>query len=68
VQVTARATASVAANSQRLVNLLKTPERLFQTAAKGQGTKAGQKGMEDAKEAIKKDAKWYWKCLKEGKP
>jgi membrane-associated HD superfamily phosphohydrolase len=68
VQVAARATASVAANSPRLANLLKTPERLFQTAAKGQGTKAGQKGMEGAKEAIKKDAKRYWKCLKEGKP
>jgi membrane-associated HD superfamily phosphohydrolase len=68
VQLTARATATVAANSPRLANLLKTPERLFQTAAKGQGTKAGQKGMDGAKEAIKKDAKRYWKCLKEGKP
>jgi hypothetical protein len=68
VQVTARATASVAANSPPLANLLKTPELLFQTAGRGQGTKAGQKGMEGAKEAIKKDAKRYWKCLKEGIP
>tara|TARA_R110002003_G_scaffold9_5_gene391 strand:- start:24142 stop:25212 length:1071 start_codon:yes stop_codon:yes gene_type:complete len=68
VQVAARATASVAASSPRLANLLKTPERLFQTAPKGQGTKAGQKGMESAKEAIKKDNQRWLKCLKEGLP
>jgi hypothetical protein len=68
VQITARATASVAANSARLSNLIKTPERLFQIAAKGQGTKAGVKGMENAKAAIRKDSKRWIKCLREGIP
>ncbi|KAH7346963.1 hypothetical protein BKA66DRAFT_614464 [Pyrenochaeta sp. MPI-SDFR-AT-0127] len=68
VSVTARATASVAANSPRLATLLKTPDRLFQIAKKGQGTKAGTKGMENAKLAIKKDYKRWLKCLKEGVP
>ncbi|KAH7090486.1 hypothetical protein FB567DRAFT_617949 [Paraphoma chrysanthemicola] len=68
VQVAARATASVAATSPRLASLLKVPERLFQTAPKGGGTKAGQKGMESAKEAIKKDSQRWLKCLKEGIP
>ncbi|KAI8935008.1 hypothetical protein NX059_008674 [Plenodomus lindquistii] len=68
VSLVARATASVAARSPRLANLLKNPERLFQTAPKGQGTKAGQKGMENAKNTIKTDYKRWWNCLKEGMP
>ncbi|OAK94583.1 hypothetical protein IQ06DRAFT_353017 [Phaeosphaeriaceae sp. SRC1lsM3a] len=68
VQLTARATASIAANSPRLAALIKNPERLFQIAAKGQGTKAGVKGMENAKAAIRNDAKRWIQCLKEGIP
>jgi hypothetical protein len=68
VQVAVRATASVAANSPRLAGLLRNPDRLFQIAARGKGTRAGQKGMQSAKDAIKKDYKRWVKCLKDGKP
>ncbi|KAH8711914.1 hypothetical protein GQ44DRAFT_626345 [Phaeosphaeriaceae sp. PMI808] len=68
MQVLTRATSSVAASSPRLASLLKNPDRLFQIAAKGQGTKAGTKGMDNAKMAIKKDYKRWLKCLKEGLP
>lgn len=68
VSIVARATATVAARSPRLAGLLKNPDRMFQVAAKGQGTKAGSKGMENAKRAIKQDYKRWLKCLKDGKP
>jgi hypothetical protein len=65
--VVARVTASVAANSPRLANLLKNTERLFQVAKPGEGAKSGLRGMENAKDIIKKDKNWL-KCLKEGIP
>jgi hypothetical protein len=65
--VVARVTASVAANSPRLANLLKNTERLFQTAKPGEGAKSGLRGMENAKDIIRKDKNWL-KCLKEGIP
>ena len=62
-----RATAAVAARSIRLQNLLKAPDRLFQIAKTGQGTKAGSRGMQNAQEAVRKDKNWL-ECLKEGIP
>jgi hypothetical protein len=68
VQITARATASVAASSPRLANLLQNPERLFQIAKTGQGSKAGQQGMRNAKQTIKADNSMWKSCLKSGIP
>lgn len=68
VQLVARASASVAARTPRLAFLVKSPDRLFQIAARGQGTKAGQDGMKAAAKTIRSDYKRWAKCLKEGLP
>ncbi|KAF2824662.1 hypothetical protein CC86DRAFT_395146 [Ophiobolus disseminans] len=68
VSIVARATASVAARSPRLANLIKNPERLFQIAPKGKGAKGGQNAMKSAKESIMKEKDKWVKCLKDGLP
>ncbi|KAH5220169.1 hypothetical protein HBI25_187400 [Parastagonospora nodorum] len=67
VNFIARPVASIAAHSTRLASLRARPERLFQIATRGQGTKSGFKGMDNAKAAIRKDKRWI-KCLREGIP
>jgi hypothetical protein len=67
VSLASRASASVAAHAPRLAQLMKTPERLFQIAKTGQGTRAGAQGMKNARQTIKSDFRWK-KCIKNGLP
>lgn len=62
-----RPIASITAQVSRLKELRKVPERLFQNAPTNQGTKAGVKGMDNAKAAIRKHKRWI-NCLRNGLP
>jgi hypothetical protein len=66
VQIAARASASVAAQSPRLVSLIKSPDRLLQIAKMGHSTRAGSQGMRNARQSIKADDARWKKCIKDG--
>jgi hypothetical protein len=67
VQLIARVSAAVTVRNSRIQGLVNAGTKIFQSAPTGQGTKAGVKGMQNAKSSIMKDKRWI-NCLKNGLP